>query len=213
VLVNKALIAGGVGNLAWRLVTNISYTFCIQVIFMCKCCSQGEMSYGYITSLGVEAKCIYCVNKDISKIWNETASYKLLPLRNNVESMDSIWCLICFPFHPLWSLCLLLLISRAHRCAPTTARKRFFTCKGIISVVEGWSLLVSGYYLQDKVVNDVMFFWICIPYLRMSSDIKDSCYENVECIFDQFPSYHTKILQLFEELESAFYHFCVIWKC
>jgi hypothetical protein len=38
-------------------------------------------------------------SKDITDIGNETASYKVLPLGNNVQSMDSICLLICYPSH------------------------------------------------------------------------------------------------------------------
>jgi hypothetical protein len=37
---------------------------------------------------------------DITDILNETTSYKVLPLGNNVYSMDSICFLICYPSGP-----------------------------------------------------------------------------------------------------------------
>jgi hypothetical protein len=38
--------------------------------------------------------------KDISNTGNETVKYKVLPLGNNVYSMDSFFFLICYPSHP-----------------------------------------------------------------------------------------------------------------
>jgi hypothetical protein len=40
------------------------------------------------------------LTKHITNLGNKTACYKVLPLGNNVYSMDSICFLICYPSHP-----------------------------------------------------------------------------------------------------------------
>jgi hypothetical protein len=57
--------------------------------------------FTYITSSKAEGKQTHILSsKDITNIGTDTVSYKVLPLGNNVYSMDSISFLICYLSHP-----------------------------------------------------------------------------------------------------------------
>jgi hypothetical protein len=101
--------------------------------------------FAYVTSLRVETKTnAYTVwIKDITDIGTETASYKVLPLGNNVCSMDSI-CFVGFevltavsmkmapyllPLPSLWYPCFLLLTGVERTDSPRLLYfKIFFVC-------------------------------------------------------------------------------------
>jgi hypothetical protein len=53
----------------------------------------------YVTNFRVKRK-THILSKDITDIETETASYKVLPLENNVHGMDSFYFLICYPSLP-----------------------------------------------------------------------------------------------------------------
>jgi hypothetical protein len=63
-------------------------------------CSHGETArFVYTNGLRVKRKQkhVLCKPKTCNDIWTETASYKVLPLGNNVYNMNSICFLICCP--------------------------------------------------------------------------------------------------------------------
>jgi hypothetical protein len=82
--------------------------------------------FALVTSLRVEGKQTHILCKP--KTLPETASYKVLPLRNNIYSMDSICFLIRYSSHP--SDPLATRGRGTHRFDPTTAGGRIMDFNG-----------------------------------------------------------------------------------
>jgi hypothetical protein len=64
----------------------------------------------------------------MTDIGTETASYKVLPMGNNVYSTDSICILICYPSQSHWTPCLLLLTDVERTDSPLLHTLRFEPC-------------------------------------------------------------------------------------